>query len=252
MTMLLRQSTAIDIGIGPFYDTSGVPQTALSIAQADVQLKKGAANWAQKNQSSTATHELNGWYEASLNAADTNTLGSLIVAVYKSGALPVHRVFLVVPANVFDSLVSGSDALQVHTNEITPGLIVAATFGASAIDAAALAADAGSEIAAAVRTNLTTELGRIDVATSTRLASSSYTTPPTAIENADALLKRDWTAVTGEAARSVLNALRFLRNKWSIGSGTLTVTTEDDTTTAWQATLSSSASADPVIGSDPT
>ena len=75
---------------------------------------------------------------------------------------------------------------------------------------------------------------------------------PTATENADELLKRDWTAVSGEAARSVLNALRFLRNKWSISGTTLTVTEEDDSTSAWTSTLTENASANPVTGSDPT
>ncbi len=68
---------------------------------------------------------------------------------------------------------------------------------------------------------------------------------------ADALLKRDWTAVTGEAARSVLNALRFLRNKWSVASGTLTVTKEDDTTSAWTGTVTTDSGAEPVTGVDP-
>lgn len=68
---------------------------------------------------------------------------------------------------------------------------------------------------------------------------------------ADAILKRDWTGLTGEASRSLLNALRFLRNKWSISGATLTVTKEDDATTAWTATLSTDAAADPVTGSDP-
>lgn len=68
---------------------------------------------------------------------------------------------------------------------------------------------------------------------------------------ADALLKRDFAAVTGEAARSVLNALRFLRNKWSVSGTTLTVTKEDDTTSAWTATVTTDAAADPVTGSDP-
>lgn len=75
---------------------------------------------------------------------------------------------------------------------------------------------------------------------------------PTATANADALLKRDWSSVTGEAARSVLNALRFLRNKWSLSGTTLTVTKEDDATSAWTATVTTSDSADPVTGSDPT
>jgi hypothetical protein len=42
------------------------------------------------------------------------------------------------------------------------------------------APDTAAATAAAVRTNLTTELGRIDVATSTRLATAGYTAPPTA------------------------------------------------------------------------
>jgi len=68
---------------------------------------------------------------------------------------------------------------------------------------------------------------------------------PTATEIADAILTRDWTAVSGAAARSVLNALRFLRNKWSVAGGTLTVTAEDDTTTAWTATLTANTGAAP-------
>jgi hypothetical protein len=75
---------------------------------------------------------------------------------------------------------------------------------------------------------------------------------PTVLNDyADALLKRDWTSVTGEAARSVLNALRFLRNKWSISGSTLTVTKEDDTTTAFTSALTSSPTAEGVTASDP-
>jgi hypothetical protein len=70
-------------------------------------------------------------------------------------------------------------------------------------------------------------------------------------EFADALLKRDWSAVSGEAARSVLNALRFLRNKWSISGTTLTVTKEDDATSAWTAAITTNAVASPVTGADP-
>lgn len=74
---------------------------------------------------------------------------------------------------------------------------------------------------------------------------------PTAVENADALLKRDWTSVTGEAARSVLNALRFLRNKWSIAATTLTVTKEDDAATAWTAAVTTQTSTEAVTAVDP-
>jgi hypothetical protein len=66
-----------------------------------------------------------------------------------------------------------------------------------------------------------------------------------------ALLKYNFDGITGEAARSMLNALRFLRNKWSISGSTLTVTKEDDSTSAWTATVGSNALADPIVSSDP-
>ena len=68
---------------------------------------------------------------------------------------------------------------------------------------------------------------------------------------ADAILKRDFSAVSGEASRSMLNAMRILRNKWDVASGTLTVKKEDDSTTAWTAAVTSNAAAEPIIGSDP-
>jgi hypothetical protein len=67
---------------------------------------------------------------------------------------------------------------------------------------------------------------------------------------ADAFLKRDWTAVTGEASRSALNALRLLRNKWAISAGTLTVEKEDDSTDAWTAAVATTAG-NPISSVDP-
>lgn len=114
MACWLKQSTAVDIALGPFVDaTDGVTaETALTIAQADVRLKKNAGAWAQKNQASSATHEENGWYEVNLDTTDTNTLGLLVVNVSEAGALPVWREFMVVPANVYESLVGGTEWLE--------------------------------------------------------------------------------------------------------------------------------------------
>jgi hypothetical protein len=66
------------------------------------------------------------------------------------------------------------------------------------------------------------------------------------------LLKFDISGITGEARRSVLNALRLLLNKWSVSAGTLTVTKEDDTTSAYTVALTGTAGADPITASDPT
>ena len=68
---------------------------------------------------------------------------------------------------------------------------------------------------------------------------------------ADALLNRDMSAVSDTNARSPLNALRYLRNKWSVSGSTLTITKEDDSTSAWTSTLTLDSAADPVTASDP-
>lgn len=121
MANWLRQSTAVDIAIGPFVDsTDGVTaETALTLTQADFRLKKNGGAWAQKNQASSATHEENGWYEASLDTTDTNTLGILVVAVNETGACPVWKEYMVVPATVYDALVSGTDWLSVVATQPT-------------------------------------------------------------------------------------------------------------------------------------
>lgn len=166
-----------------------------------------------------------------------------------------------------------------------------ASVGAMANDvitAAALAALASAEIASAVRTELATELGRIDAATSSRASASDMATVLGYIDTeiaaikaktdqltftnagkvdsslqaaadvtnavlvaiADGLLKRDFSAVSGESARSMLNALRFLRNKWELAAGTLSVKREDDVTQAWSATVTQTAG-NPVSAIDP-
>lgn len=77
---------------------------------------------------------------------------------------------------------------------------------------------------------------------------------PTAIQNADALLNRDMSVGADSGSptvRTVRQALRFLRNKWSIAAGTLTVTKEDDATASWTSTITATAGADPITGNDP-
>jgi alpha-D-ribose 1-methylphosphonate 5-triphosphate synthase subunit PhnG len=57
------------------------------------------------------------------------------------------------------------------------------------------------------------------------------------------------TKITG---RDILSAMRAIRNKSVIASGTLTVYQEDDTAAAWTATVGSDPSANPIISIDPT
>lgn len=110
-------------------------------------------------------------------------------------------------------------AVSASSAQIGVNVIQAAgtAWGSGAITAASLATDAGTEIA-------------------------------------DAVLDRDMSVGTDSGTttvRTVRQALRFLRNKWSISGSTLTVTKEDDTTSSWTSALTTDASAVPVTASDP-
>lgn len=71
---------------------------------------------------------------------------------------------------------------------------------------------------------------------------------------ADALLNRDLSTGSDSGSttvRTTRQAMRFLRNKWSIAAGTLTVCKEDDVTASWTAAVSTDAAALPIISNDP-
>lgn len=119
MARWIKQSTSIDVPIGSFVDqTDGfTAETGLTITQPDIRLKKNGGAWAQKNAAQTLSHEENGYYEVTLDATDTNTLGLLRLAVNEAGALPIWEDFMVVTANVWDSLFS-TDFLQVDATQL--------------------------------------------------------------------------------------------------------------------------------------
>lgn len=115
----LKQSTSHTLRIGPFIDdTDGkTAETGLTISNTDVRLSKNDGNFVSKN-SGGGTHDEIGWYSITLNATDTDTVGPMVLAVHKSGALPVWHEFMVVPANVYNAMV-GSDKLQVDAVEVS-------------------------------------------------------------------------------------------------------------------------------------
>lgn len=460
----LRQSTASqEIMLGQFVDSTdgSTAMTGLTIANTDIRMQKaGSTSFANKN-SGGATHVESGYYSAVLDATDTDTLGSGLIKVVVAGALVVQVRFAVLPAQVFDSLILGSDLLDVTISAaevraavglasanldtqlstidtvvdsilVDTAVIGAAGAGLTAIPwnaawdaevqsevtdalnaydgptnaemeartlvaanyatAAALATvdgivddilvDTGTTIPATLGTlatasalatvdanvdeilidtgttlpsTLATIAGYLDTEiasikavtdkldTTVELDSTVYrfttnalenapagggggssdwtttekeqirhrlgidgdtdapsATPslataaavatvdtvvdaiqaktdalpsdpadasviagrfdtldaavdavPTATENADALLNRDMSAVSDTNSRTPLNALRFLRNRWSVSGTTLTVTKENDSTSAWTSQVTTNVAAEPITGSDP-
>lgn len=133
---LLKQNTATTLALGPFLDSvDGVSvESALTISQSDVLLwKEGGTTLAQKNEATSCTHRSNGIYTCPVNTTDTNTLGTLVVSVSESGALPIRQDYLVIPANAYDSLVLGTDALDVSTIQFAGSATPVTNMAASAL-----------------------------------------------------------------------------------------------------------------------
>ena len=119
MATWLKQSTATTIVVGPLVDsTDASAETGLTISQSEVLLwKQGGTGFSAKNESTAATHRSYGMYTVPLDATDTNTLGQLIVGVYESGILVARHDYMVVPANVWDSMF-GADLLYTDVKEL--------------------------------------------------------------------------------------------------------------------------------------
>lgn len=134
MTIWLKQSTAATVKMGTFVDSTdgNTEETALTISQADIRLSKNGGAFAQTNNAAGATHDEKGMYGVPLDTTDTNTLGNLRVHIHESGALPVWQDFMVVPANVWDSMF-GADKLQVDTVEVQGTTQTARDIGASVL-----------------------------------------------------------------------------------------------------------------------
>ena len=115
----LKQSTAFIFRAGPFVDkTNGADfevGLAASINQAAIQISKNGGAFGQTSAGSpTTTYDSVGHYQCPLTATDTNTLGLLrVVIAITAEALPVWHDFMVVPANVYESLVAGTEFLDV-------------------------------------------------------------------------------------------------------------------------------------------
>jgi len=220
----------------------------------------------------TATEDgSTGWYKFALSQADTdgNNIGFNFTG---TGAIP-QTVNIVTTACDPTSTAFGLSLAKttnitgfndiaatavVSSGAITTsgGAVSTVTAVTNAVTLPTIPADwiTSSGVAASAVTEIQNGLATsASIAALNNLSSADVTAAvPTATDNADALLNRDMSAVSDTNARSPLNALRFLRNKFSSAAGVLTVTKENDTDTAWTATLTSDAAAEPIVGIDPT
>src|SRR3990170_3690165 len=151
----LKQSTAVTLKIGPFVDSTdgNTAETALTIAQADVRLSKNGGNIAQKTEATSCTHDELGMYDCPVDATDTGTLGRLDLVVAETGALVVRHTYMVVPANVWDSLF-GADALQVDVAQwLGTAVATPTTVGVPEVDVTHVAGSATTATLDTIKTD---------------------------------------------------------------------------------------------------
>lgn len=219
-----------------------------------------------------------GLYYLEFTAAEVDTLGTVLVSFKTAATAQWHGIVHVVAFDPYsaadlgltnlDAAVSSravaGDAMSLTAgavdsvwDEAQSGHVTAGTFGKrldadvstrSSHNAAGVWGEASRTITGGTIDTNNDKLGYGLAADAVNAAAIAV---DGAQEIADELLKRDLGAVTGEASRSALNALRFIRNRFRIQGTTLTVFKEDDTTTAWTATITATAGADPITESDP-
>jgi len=82
--------------------------------------------WAELTM--TGGGDSDGWYKITLTAADTNTLGRLVCMFGDADLfVPVWHEFTVVPKNIFEGVVDGTDVLQTDAIEISSSTAAANT-----------------------------------------------------------------------------------------------------------------------------
>jgi len=109
MTLILKQSTSIDIRIGPFVDATDAvtPEVGVTLAgadQAEVLKFNGAATTAMAG-TFTAVTGCDGWYDYTVAVGDVDTVGEVVFVVQDlSVCLPVFVRGQVVEEAVYDNL----------------------------------------------------------------------------------------------------------------------------------------------------
>lgn len=117
MTQILRQSTAVDVLIGPFVDATNGYDAETGISPA-VKLSKNGQALGAKNDATTPVHDADGYYNCEFDTTDTGTVGTLVLSVIgNSTSLPVRHEYQVVEQAVYDAMyvVNAEGPLQATT-----------------------------------------------------------------------------------------------------------------------------------------
>lgn len=153
----LKQSTAVTIKVGPLTNNPGEdPITVDPFLASAIRISKNGGALAVRSDTSDGALDAVGIYDVALNATDTNGLGILTVVAFTAGLHPHRQTYQVLPANVWDSLMAGSDTLDVQVTGIGANVVTATSIASNAVTAAKIASDAIT--AAKIAADVTTEI----------------------------------------------------------------------------------------------
>lgn len=250
---LLKQNTAATVLIGPLVDhlDGYTPETALTLAGLDelVLYKHDATAATSITGTTTFTHRAGGMYTATLSATDTNTTGRMTLYLRDNGVcLPAWKDYMVLPANVYDALVGGTDKLEVDVTQWSgTAAQLDATTSLPNVNANAISGDT------AAATNLEADY---DGTGYSKTASSTGLNAATCNKIADHILRRQLgnalASADGDtkAFRSLAGAVAKAVNKVAVASDTLTVYEGDDTTALGTQAVTTNPNANPIISLD--
>lgn len=128
--MYAKQSTAKTFLVGPILDSDGVAKTDEVVGSIKV-TKNGTVGAVDAQD--TLTHNHTGHYVFVSDGGDFDTVGEVEFSLNNGTNAMAPVKFQVLPANVYDSIVGGTDTLQVETTSIAANAINAAAIADSAI-----------------------------------------------------------------------------------------------------------------------
>lgn len=141
-----RQSTALELAIGPILDADGVAVTGGVVG--DLKIKKTTGNFAALNGSATLTHVSAGVYDLVLTTSDTDTVGLCTIAIDDTTNACASIYLQVMEEAAYDMLYAASatgyvanqpvDVNTIKTQTVTcgAGVTVLASVGTAATSTA--------------------------------------------------------------------------------------------------------------------
>jgi molybdopterin-binding protein len=152
----LKQSTVATVIVGPVLDSTGAAVTNAVVGDFRIAKNGTVATLS----GATVTHDANGYYLIALTTGNTDTTGRLVLTSGNTAHSMASHHWSVLPASVFD-------ALYTNATNSTGGLVTATG------TITALAGAVSTLTAGGVRTELNTELGRIDANIGSRATQTS-------------------------------------------------------------------------------